>query len=125
MLTRAEVDLDLGAALCRAGYRRNARVPLRRSLDTAARCGATRIARHGAKSCRPRAPARAVSASPVATRSRRAYAGIAEIAAGGLTNREISEHLFLTPKTVENQLGRIYVKLGISSRREIATALAA
>ena len=50
---------------------------------------------------------------------------IAEIAAGGPTNREISERLFLTPKTVENHLGRIYVKLGISSRREIATALAA
>ena len=30
----------------------------------------------------------------------------------------------MTPKTVENHLGRVYVKLGIKGRRELAAALA-
>ena len=42
-----------------------------------------------------------------------------------LTNREIAQQLFVTPKTVENHLGRAYVKLGIGSREALANVLAA
>ncbi|MGC1166665.1 MAG: helix-turn-helix transcriptional regulator, partial [Solirubrobacterales bacterium] len=48
---------------------------------------------------------------------------IAEHAAAGRTNREIAEELFVTPKTVENHLTRVYGKLGIGSRRELASVL--
>jgi DNA-binding CsgD family transcriptional regulator len=41
----------------------------------------------------------------------------------GRTNRDIAHELFVSPKTVENHLGRIYVKLGITGRRELARAL--
>ena len=45
------------------------------------------------------------------------------MAAKGLTNRTIAEQLFLTPKTVENHLGRVYLKLAIGSRRDLPDAL--
>jgi DNA-binding CsgD family transcriptional regulator len=49
---------------------------------------------------------------------------IAELAAGGRQNREIAETLFVTTATVEYHLRNGYRKLGIASRRELATALA-
>jgi len=48
---------------------------------------------------------------------------IAHLAAGGRTNREIAQHLFLTVKTVETHLARSYRKLEIGSRRELAAVL--
>jgi DNA-binding NarL/FixJ family response regulator len=50
---------------------------------------------------------------------------VAELAAAGRTNREIAQELFVTPKTVENQLGRAYAKLGVSSRKALDGALTA
>jgi DNA-binding CsgD family transcriptional regulator len=38
----------------------------------------------------------------------------------GLTNREIAERLFISPKTAEHHVGRIYTKLGVGSRGEAA-----
>jgi DNA-binding NarL/FixJ family response regulator len=50
---------------------------------------------------------------------------VAEMAAEGPTNREIAQALFVTPKTVEVHLSSVYRKLGISSRAQLADALAA
>jgi DNA-binding CsgD family transcriptional regulator len=50
---------------------------------------------------------------------------IAEMAASGLSNQRVAEALFITAKTVENHLGRVYQKLGIHSRDGIADALGA
>jgi DNA-binding CsgD family transcriptional regulator len=49
---------------------------------------------------------------------------VAELAATGLTNREVAAALFLSPKTVEVNLSRAYEKLGVRSRAELG-ALAA
>ena len=46
---------------------------------------------------------------------------IAELVAAGRSNREVAEQLFLSVKTVEANLSRIYRKLGISSRRELTS----
>lgn len=50
---------------------------------------------------------------------------IAQLAAEGLSNREIGQKLFVSPRTVSTHLYRIYPKLGISARGELATALEA
>lgn len=48
---------------------------------------------------------------------------VAGLAAGGLSNREITQRLFLSVRTVENQLQRAYAKLGVRSRTELAAVL--
>ena len=49
---------------------------------------------------------------------------VAALAAEGRTQREIAEALYVTPNTVDLQLGDVYSKLGISSTDELAPALA-
>ena len=49
---------------------------------------------------------------------------VAELAAGGLTNREVAAALFISPKTVEANLSKIYRKLSISSRAELGAYMA-
>jgi len=114
---------EWGAELRRAGARSAAREPLRRALDLAARCGATRLAE------RAREEALAAGARP-----RRLWASgvqaltpselrVARLAAQDLGNREIAQALFITTKTVSDHLTSAYRKLNISSREQLATAM--
>ncbi|MCV7022570.1 AAA family ATPase [Mycolicibacterium novocastrense] len=48
---------------------------------------------------------------------------IAELAAAGLTNRDVAGELFLSAKTVEATLARVYRKFGIRSRAELARVM--
>ncbi|HEU4514064.1 MAG TPA: AAA family ATPase [Nocardioidaceae bacterium] len=48
---------------------------------------------------------------------------VTELAAGGATNREIAQKLFVTVKAVEWHLSNAYRKLGIASRRDLPTAI--
>ncbi len=49
---------------------------------------------------------------------------VAELAAQGLTNKRIAETLFISAKTVEANLARVYLKIGIRSRAELGRAMA-
>ena len=49
-------------------------------------------------------------------------ARVAELVASGHTNHEVAEALFVSVRTVESHLGRIYRKLGLRSRTELARA---
>ncbi|MFF7242073.1 AAA family ATPase [Streptomyces collinus] len=100
-----------------------ARTTLRQALDVANRCGAEfwseEVRRHlKAAGGRPRRAAITGRDSLTPSELR-----IAVLAAEGLTNREIAQNLYVTPKTVEVHLSSVYRKLRISSRGQLSSAL--
>jgi DNA-binding CsgD family transcriptional regulator len=122
-LEHARALVELGAALRRANQRSAAREPLRAGLDLAYRCGAGRLAQRAATELRATGarPRRAVLTGLEAlTPSERR---VAELAAGGMTNPEIAQALFVTLNTVEGHLRHVYQKLAISSRGQLPAAL--
>ena len=48
---------------------------------------------------------------------------VAALAACGHTNRQVAAQLFISPRTVEDNLARVYRKLGVSSRAELGAAM--
>lgn len=60
-------------------------------------------------------------ASDVLTETERT---VARLAAEGRTSREIASLAFMSPRTVEGVLGRVYLKLGVASRAELGRAMA-
>ncbi len=60
-----------------------------------------------------------MSARGRASSPRRLSNAVAELAASGTKNRDVATTLFISPKTVEANLARIYRKLGIKSRAEL------
>jgi DNA-binding CsgD family transcriptional regulator len=62
----------------------------------------------------------AAATVPLSARER----DIATLASQGETSKDIATHLFLSVRTVNNHLQRVYTKLGISSRNDLARALA-
>ena len=124
-LVGAEVIGELGGALRRGGERAEARELLAEARDLAHRCGATGLEARLLEElvvagARPRRVPVAGVDSLTASERR-----VADLAAGGMRNREIAEALFVTVKTVEVHLGRAYGKLNIKSRAQLAEALAA
>ena len=123
-LEHAKARTELGAALRRANRRSQAREQLRHAVELATICGATALAARAerellATGARPRRVA--LSGVESLTPSERR---VAEMAADGPTNREIAQALFVTQRTVEVHLTSIYRKLAISSRSQLAAALA-
>lgn len=124
-LEHARALIDFGAALRRANARTRAREPLRRGLELASRCNAAPLAARArqellASGGRPRR-IMLTGRDALTTSEHR----IAELAARGDSNRAIAEALFITPKTVENHLGRVFKKLTVNSRDQLAQALVA
>jgi DNA-binding CsgD family transcriptional regulator len=123
-LEHAKARTELGSALRRANRRSQAREHLRHAVELATICGATHLAARAerellATGARPRRIA--LSGVESLTPSERR---VAELAASGPTNREIAQALFVTQRTIEVHLTSIYRKLGISSRSQLAAALA-
>jgi DNA-binding CsgD family transcriptional regulator len=115
---------ELGAALRRANQRAEARDHLRVALDLAHRCGATVLAEQTnqellATGARPRKVMLSGVDSLTASERR-----VADLAAEGMTNKQIAQALFVTHKTVATHLAHTYSKLDIASRSELAAALA-
>ncbi len=124
-LEQARALADLGAHLRRSNHRVEARLVLREAVDTAHHLGAEALA------LRAEAELRATGARPrrvlltgleALTASERR---IAELAAEGLTNREIAQTLFVTARTVEGHLTHVFYKLDVKARTALPAALAA
>lgn len=119
----AQTLLELGAALRRRRQRTAAREPLRRALDLARAAEAHPLADRAehelrASGGRPRRDRITGRDALTASETR-----VAQLALEGLTNRQIAESLFITRRTVESHLERIFRKLGIHSRSELEPAL--
>ena len=123
-LQHARALIDLGAAYRRDGQRTKARDVLdarRRPRAAHRRARPGRARQRGARRD-GRAPAQdLVTGLDALTPSERR---VAELAADELTNKEIAQALFVTVKTVEVHLSSVYRKLQLTSRRELAAALA-
>jgi class 3 adenylate cyclase/DNA-binding CsgD family transcriptional regulator len=122
-LEHAKALIELGAALRRRNERTEARELLRQGVDLAHRCGATALVERGneelaATGARPRKILLTGPDSLTASERR-----VAQLAAEGLSNKEIAQALFVTVKTVEVHLSNVYRKLEIGSRRQLAAAL--
>ena len=119
----ARALLDHGAALRRAGRRQDSRQPLSEALALAEVCGALAVAERARQElhvagARPRHAALRGSDALTPSELR-----VAQLAAQGMTNREIAEALFVTSKTVEWHLRHAYRKLDVPSREHLAEAL--
>jgi DNA-binding CsgD family transcriptional regulator len=120
---RARALADLGALLRRRNRRTQARELLREALDVAHRCGAGQLAARAetelrATGARPRRVVLSGVDSLTASELR-----VAEFATQGLTNREIAQMLFVTPRTVEGHLTSVFRKLRLDSRSDLSAAL--
>jgi DNA-binding CsgD family transcriptional regulator len=124
-LEHARALIDLGAALRRANSRSEARKHLREGIDLAHQCGASALVTRGNDELAATgAHARKIMLSGLEslTASERR---VAQMAAEEVSNKEIAQALFVTVKTVEVHLSRVYRKLDIESRRQLAGALSA
>jgi DNA-binding NarL/FixJ family response regulator len=122
-LEQAKALTALGRGLRVARRPSEAREPLQRAVELAAVCGAGRVGAEArgelaASGARPRRTALSGVAALTPSEER-----VARLAADGMTNREVAQQLFVTPKTVEVHLSNAYRKLEIRSRRQLAGAL--
>jgi DNA-binding CsgD family transcriptional regulator len=129
-LEQSTTRLELAKALCELGTAirldrkpTEAREPLYRALELAGVCGASALEERvrselGATGARPRRDALSGVGSLTPSEKR-----VADLAADGLSNREIAQELYVTPKTVEVHLSNTYRKLDIRSRRQLQGAL--
>ncbi len=118
-LLRARAQLLYGEWLRRQGRRVHAREQLRAAEATFSQVGAVGFgerARRELLATGETARRRSVETRDDLTAQE---AQIATLAGRGYTNPEIGAQLFLSPRTVEWHLHKVFVKLGISSRREL------
>ncbi|WP_026366005.1 ATP-binding protein [Promicromonospora sukumoe] len=117
----ARIQLAYGMWLRRVRSTTTAREMLTRALDTFTALGAEPWAERTRQELRAAGTViRQADASAGLTAQERQ---VAELAARGLSNKEIGAQLFLSPRTVGAHLYRIYPKLGITSRASLRDAL--
>jgi DNA-binding CsgD family transcriptional regulator len=121
---RARTELCLGERLRRARRRSDARVPLRGALETFELLGAAPWAVRARRELAATGEIVQTGRTPLADELTPAELQVALLVAGGSTNKEAAAALFLSAKTVEAHLGRIYRKLGLRSRTELAARFA-
>lgn len=120
---RARLHLAYGVWLRRQRRVNESRVPLREAREALDALGAAPWAerarvelRAAGETSQRRAPAARDELTPQELQ-------IAQLAAQGLSNREIGQHLYLSHRTISTHLYRVFPKLGITTRSELRSAL--
>jgi DNA-binding CsgD family transcriptional regulator len=117
---RARLELRFGELLRRARRRTDARRHLRAALDLFAQLGAAPWEQRAAAELRATGEtARKRDASTLDDLTPQELQ-IARLAAEGATNRDIAGRLFLSPRTVDYHLHKVFRKLGVTSRTQLA-----
>jgi len=118
-LMRAVTQLHLGEALRRGRRRTEARTHLRAAAAALEAVGVRPLADRAQAELRATGEAlrpREAGAEALTPQERR----IARFVATGASNKEVASQLFLSPKTVEYHLAKVFQKLGIASRADLA-----
>jgi DNA-binding CsgD family transcriptional regulator len=116
---RARTLLALGVAQRRGKQRQAARKTLEEALAAFDELGAMLWSERTRREL-GRISGRAPSRGELTPTERR----VAELVAEGRTNKEVAAALFVAPRSVEGTLSRVYTKLGVRSRTELARRLA-
>jgi DNA-binding CsgD family transcriptional regulator len=114
----ARTRLVHGQVLRRAGERRAARAALEEASAVFDELGAPLWAER-ARAELARVPIKRRSGAELTAAETR----VADLVAGGMTNQEVAQTLFVSEKTVEANLTRIYRKLGVRSRSALAARM--
>ena len=122
---RARTDLCYGERLRRAGRRREGRLHLSAALEVFEATGAVPFAERARSELRASGLAPRKRDSAVRERLTAQELQIALLVAEGKTNRDVAAILFVSPKTVEFHLTRVYRKLDIRSRTELVRRMLA
>jgi DNA-binding NarL/FixJ family response regulator len=120
---RARVDFAHGVTLRRAGRRRDAAALLATARQSFAALGAQVYVERCDRELKTGRPAPRASrpGTEALTEQERT---VATLVATGLTNKEVAASMLLSVKTVQFHLTRVYAKLGVRSRAELAARFA-
>jgi len=119
----ARIRLAYGEHLRRARATAECRIHLQAALTTFQKLGAAPWASRAELELRATGLARTPSSAPGAGALTPQELQIARLAASGMTNKQIAEQLFLSPRTVGGHLYQIFPKLGITTRAALRDAL--
>jgi len=113
-----------GEWLRRAHRRTDARGQLRTAHQMLTRIGAGQFAERAARELRATGERVSKRTSEPSAQLTARENQIARLAGEGLSNAEIAAQLFMSPRTVEYHLHKVFTKLAISSRNQLHSALA-